>query len=96
METISVKELERYVDDPHILIIDLRSEDEYRRGHVKNAVNVPQGEFRAAPDRAYRTIILYCERGVQSMITARKLEQMGYRTKSVVGGYRACQGEKMW
>lgn len=90
METISAKELEHYARDGGFLIIDLRSKEEYIRGHVPGAVNVPQGRFRRELyGRENKPVILYCERGGLSMSVARELEKRGYRTKSVVGGFRA-------
>ena len=38
METISAKELERYAREGKYLIIDLRSNVEFRQGHVPGAV----------------------------------------------------------
>lgn len=88
METISARELERYAREGGSLIIDLRSREDFRRGHVRGAVNVPQGKFREAP-ACGREVILYCDRGALSMAVARELEKKGYRVKSVVGGFRA-------
>lgn len=97
METISARELDRYAGDGRYFIIDLRSGKEFMRGHVRGAVNVPQGRFgRELAGREDQTIILYCERGALSMAVARELERKGYRTVTVVGGYRAYQGEENW
>ena len=97
METISAKELERLAADGGAVIIDLRSPNEYARGHVRGAVNVPQGNLSAGfPGRKDRPLVLYCERGALSMAVARELERRGYRTKSVVGGYRAISGGQIW
>lgn len=93
METISAKELERYARDGRYLIIDLRSVEEYRREHVRGAVNVPQGKFHGElSGKQGESVILYCDRGALSMSVARELERQGYRTKSVVGGFRAYKG----
>lgn len=97
METISAKELESFVQSGGAIIIDLRSPKEYARGHVRGAVNVPQGNFSAGyPAGKDTPLILYCERGALSMAVARELERRGYRTKSVVGGYRAISGGQIW
>lgn len=90
METISARELERYAREGKYLIIDLRSREEFRKKHVRGAVNVPQGHFEKEPAAGKdATIILYCDRGALSMAVARDLERKGYHTKSVVGGFRA-------
>ena len=95
METISAKELEWYAKIGSTLIIDLRPRKDYLRSHVPGAVNVPQGVFEnQLSGRKGETIILYCERGALSMSVARQLEQKGYKTRSVVGGFRAYRGKK--
>lgn len=94
METISAKELEWYAREGEAFIIDLRSHDEFVRGHVPGAVNVPHGRFRQElRGREREPIILYCDRGALSMAVARELEKKGYRTKSVVGGFLAYRGK---
>ena len=95
METISAKELERYANDGHSLIIDLRSAQEYRREHIGGALNVPQGKFHGElSGRQGETVILYCDRGALSMSVARELERHGYRAKSVVGGFLAYREQR--
>lgn len=95
MDTVSARELDRYANDGRFLVIDLRSRREYLQGHVKGAINIPQGRFRRELEGENRTLILYCDRGALSMAVARQLEQQGYSTKSVVGGYQAYQIGRM-
>ncbi|MDY3250062.1 MAG: rhodanese-like domain-containing protein [Candidatus Choladocola sp.] len=93
METISAKELDRYVQKDGFYIVDLRSPAEFARGHIRGAANVPSGRFRKELEgMKNRAIILYCERGGFSMAVARELEKEGYHTISVVGGIRAYRG----
>lgn len=93
METISAKELEWYARVGEALIIDLRSREEFIRGHVPGAVNAPQGQFYGElRGKGRQPVILYCDRGALSMAVARELEKKGYRTKSVVGGFLAYRG----
>ena len=93
METISAKELEWYAREGEALIIDLRSRDEFMRGHVPGAVNVPQGKFYGElRGRKRQPVVLYCDRGALSMAVARELERQGYHTKSIVGGFLAYRG----
>ncbi len=97
METISARELDQYIGNSRYLIIDLRSGAEFMRGHVEGAENAPQGRFPARlAGHKDKTLILYCERGAMSMAAARDLERRGYRTMTVVGGYRAYRGGENW
>lgn len=96
METISAKELDRYVQDGRTMIVDLRPREEYMQGHIRGAINVPDGVFDMELwGRQGETIVLYCTRGALSMSVARELEEQGYHTKSVVGGIRAYRGKNM-
>ncbi len=95
LDAISAKELDWYAEDDSVLIVDLRPRQEYRAGHIRGAVNVPQSELDVwLPDRR-RTIVLYCDRGALSMAVARELADQGYRVKSVVGGFQAYRGRKI-
>lgn len=91
-ETIPAKELDRWVGEGRI-IIDLRSPEEYRQKHIKNAINLPYEEFwERFPFSREQELVLYCERGSVSMAAARELAARNYRVKTVVGGIRAYRG----
>lgn len=90
METIAAKELDQYVQKRGTLIVDLRSREEYVRGHIRGAINVPDGEFGTELlEHQNDTIVLYCTRGALSMAVARELDELGFDVKSVVGGIKA-------
>ena len=92
-ETISAREMDRYVNRRGYLLLDLRSPGEYAAGHMRGARSLPYDNIgpgiRLQRDLIY---ILYCERGASSLLAARKLAAMGYRVKSVVGGLHAYRG----
>ncbi|MDS4028697.1 MAG: rhodanese-like domain-containing protein [Candidatus Contendobacter sp.] len=72
------------------LIIDVRTTEEYRAGHVREAINIPYDEIAAriaavAPDRN-SGIVLYCRSGRRSGIAEQALRQMGYRQVENKGG----------
>lgn len=72
------------------LIIDVRTIEEYRAGHVQDAINIPYDEIAGriaafAPDHDAR-IVLYCRSGRRSGIAEQALRQMGYRQIENKGG----------
>lgn len=73
------------------LLIDIRSREEYQKGHWKDALNYPEEEItdytKVLGKR--RFLILYCQHGGSSMQLARNLGKQGYQTGTVVGGYEA-------
>lgn len=95
LDTVPAKELDRYAEEKTALVIDLRSRQEYLAGHIRGAVNVPNGRFGTNWPERNRTLVLYCDRGALSMVVARKLAEKGYQVKSVVGGFQAYRGAKM-
>lgn len=91
-ETISAKELENYIGEKDVMIVDLRDKGEYDAGHVKGAVNIPYEELKTKSwiFNKYNQVILYCERGNMSLMASRKLSEEGIYTKNVYGGIHAC------
>lgn len=96
LETISPKMLDYYVDSKRAFIIDLRTEEEYAKGHIRNAHLIPYtgGRFPYMPPKQYE-IALYCERGSLSLLAARELAREGYRVRSVIGGIHAYKGRNL-
>lgn len=96
-ETIHVYEIDQYVNERNVLFVDVRNESSFRRGHLKNAINIPVGRFvqelRQLP--AQRQLILYCERGSSSMYAARLLARQGIHAMTVLEGIEGYRG-KYW
>lgn len=93
-EMITPGQLEKYVDDPDALIIDLREPEEYMERHIRGAINIPYEKILKCcmfPMDMY--LILYCGRGASSMSAAKALAGRGYRVKTVVGGIHAYRGK---
>ena len=83
IETISAKMLDYYVERSDAVIIDLRDPAAYRRGHVRNAVNIPYRELEEylekKQDQKYRfpkdkLLIFYCDRGGAIFFSTHVLE----------------------
>lgn len=93
IETISAKEIDRFLSDRSYLLVDVRSPADYRKMHIKGAVCIPH-EYLLQRMRGLGSVIpiLYCDRGGLSMQAARELQEHGYRAISVVGGIQAYRG----
>ena len=76
-----------------VAVIDVRDPDEHREGYIEPATNVSRGflEFRigsVAPD-VNTPIVLYCQTGLRSMLSAKALKDLGYRNVvNLQGGYQ--------
>ena len=78
------------VGGPGTLVVDVRSPEDYARGHYEGAVNIPyeQIERHLSELIRYETLIFYCDFGSHSLMVAKKMARMGIKTYSVLGGYR--------
>lgn len=77
--------------DPSVVLLDVREDDEWQRGHVAGAVHVPMGEIPArmaqlSPDPTYYVM---CHLGGRSQRVAQYLARNGYRVANVSGGIQA-------
>lgn len=94
-ETISAKDVEKYIGITNVMIIDIRSPNEYWNGHIPSAVNIPYRDFDNYKSYLSKndTIILYCERGGTSLVLSRNLSKEGYHVKNIYGGILAYRGQ---
>lgn len=96
VETISPKMLDYYVGKRDVYLIDLRTEKQFRKSHIRTAHNFPYKEFDEKwPYPKEKTLILYCDRGGASLLVARQLAKRGYRTRSLVGGFEGYKGRNL-
>ena len=101
IETVSVQDLPYLLDDPDIVLVDVRDSDERERdGIIPGSVHVSRGllEFKADPESPAhddelspeRRTILYCGSGGRSALAAKTLQDMGYAdVASLAGGFAA-------
>lgn len=86
-------ELER---DKGIVLIDVRTVEEYRDSHIKGAINIPLHLVPAmmaekVPNRKAR-IFVYCLSGGRSSQAAGWMRQNGYDDVTNIGGITAWRG----
>lgn len=80
------------VVDENTVLIDVRTEKEYNRGHLVNAINIPHSEIKEKiKEQAGDTetkVILYCRSGRRSGIAERTMREMGYKNVLNAGAYK--------
>ena len=72
---ISIYQLERMLDQGSpLLLVDLRTEEEYIYGHLYTAVNIPYESLADREEELYKglPVLFYCEHGGKSMQAARE------------------------
>ncbi len=74
-----VVELVEKKTEPFILV-DVRTPEEYRSGHIPGALNIPVDTIGNNPPTSQKDalIILYCRSGNRSGVAKKILEQAGY------------------
>jgi phage shock protein E len=83
--------------DASLLILDVRSADEYAQGHVPGAINVPhdqlEGRLASLPELRDHDLVVYCRSGRRSALALEVLKRHGYtRLQHLAGDMEGWQG----
>ncbi len=76
------------------LLLDVREDDEWLRGHADGALHIPMGEVpvRLAEIDPAADLYVICHAGGRSQRVAQYLQDNGYRPANVSGGMLAWAG----
>lgn len=78
---ITIEELKNKVLQGAVLV-DVRSNQEYREGHIKGAINIPDFEITNRVEKEItkknQAIVLYCQYGGRSRDARVIMKKMGY------------------
>lgn len=90
VEMISVKEVKDLVDNldekENVVIIDVRTVEEYKEGHIDGAINLPLDIISNIDVSKDKKIIVYCRSGRRSNLAAIELIGLGYKNVYDMGG----------
>lgn len=86
------------VDDPDVVIVDIRDIRERQRGFIPGSVHAPRGmvEFWVDPDSPYhkevfaqegKTYLFHCASGWRSALTVATLQDMGFKAVHLKDGF---------
>ena len=94
-ETISLKQMLSFIGKRGTIIVDLRAKEDFKKEHFVGAINIPYEELEKNMYRfyGYRNIILYCERGNNSLLAARDMERKGFYVMTLYGGISGARGK---
>ncbi|MCR5697675.1 MAG: rhodanese-like domain-containing protein [Marinilabiliaceae bacterium] len=89
--SISIDEFARLTEDPKYQILDVRTEQEFRAGHIHGALNLDVktdgfGKHAASMLDKTRPVLVYCHLGQRSKIAMDILKDMGYEAYNVKDG----------
>jgi rhodanese-related sulfurtransferase len=90
LEPITVRELEKRLDEGNVVVIDVRPIEEFAAGHIPRALSIPVSQLkrRLAELPRSKEIVAYC-RGpycVQSYEAVSLLQQKGFKARRLEVG----------
>ncbi|MFC3681754.1 rhodanese-like domain-containing protein [Bacterioplanoides pacificum] len=96
---VAAEQAEALLQQPGVVVLDVREPAEFDMGHLPGSVNVPRGllEFMVGNHPALSdpqaTVLLYCKNGGRSTLAAHTLKQMGFdHVQMLVGGFDGWSG----
>jgi rhodanese-related sulfurtransferase len=100
VKTLSVPEAVRVMNHEHGVLVDVCEPNEFRGGHIPNAINAPLSSLgahaRDLDKYKARPVIVSCRSGNRSVRGAVLLRKAGFeRVYSLAGGLVAWQGENL-
>ena len=90
----NVEDVKRRMENGEkFLLVDVREDNEWEKGHVSGAVHMGKGvierDIEVQVPEATTKMILYCGGGFRSALVAENLQKMGYiNVESMDGGWR--------
>ncbi|MEM8702165.1 MAG: rhodanese-like domain-containing protein [Pseudomonadota bacterium] len=98
IEEMEVKDLIAKMDDPNVVIVDIRDVRERQRsGFIPGSVHAPRGmvEFWVDPESPYfkdvfaqdKTFVFHCASGWRSALTVATLQDMGFDAAHLREGF---------
>lgn len=99
-ENTDVKEFAELVNDSNVVVLDVRTADEFKEGHLVGAINIDQAQsdFIEKAKGALatdKTIAVYCRSGRRSASAAARLASVGYKVVNLKGGIIAWNAASM-
>jgi len=77
-KTISAEEAYKMMEED-VIILDVRTKQEYESGHIENAINIPLDEINENIDLdKNKKILVYCQSGNRSKEASSKLHSLDH------------------
>lgn len=78
---LSLKEVKNKLKNDYFdIILDVRSEKEYNKGHYKNAINIPYKNINSNFNTNTNSkILVYCRSGRRALKAIKKLHELNYK-----------------
>ena len=90
------KGLKEYAETENAVLLDVRTPQEYREGHIPGSKNVPLqtiDKISSVADNKNIPLFVYCYSGGRSRQAVSMLRHMGYNNVQNIGGITAYSGK---
>lgn len=88
--------VEEYSAIPDAVLLDVRTPEEYREGHIPGSENVPLQALETVSSRIQKQatpLFVYCYSGARSTQAVAMLRRMGYANVKNIGGIAGYTGK---
>jgi NADPH-dependent 2,4-dienoyl-CoA reductase/sulfur reductase-like enzyme/rhodanese-related sulfurtransferase len=77
-------------ENGRLVLVDVRTPQEYAGGHISGAVNIPVDDLRSRLGELPhdREVAVYCQMGQRGYLAVRILAQAGFKVVNLGGGYK--------
>ena len=85
-----------YQNTPQAVLLDVRSPQEYREGHIPGSKNIPLqniDKVETVVENKDTALYVYCYSGARSRQAVSHLQHMGYNNVNNIGGIAAYHGK---
>ena len=98
-EDADVETFANLIESENVILLDVRTPQEYNEGHIAGAINIDQaqGDFINKVEKQLskdKTIAIYCRSGRRSANAARIMADEGFKCVNLKGGIVAWQNSK--
>ena len=81
----------------NVIILDVRSQEDFDEGHIRNAILLPHTEIKEKAESSFpdkdAKILVYCRTGFRSDLASNDLVSLGYTAVYNMGGLDDWTGE---
>lgn len=101
VKSVTAQQATLLINKQNAIVVDTRNSDEYKKGHIVNAKNIPlsqieKGQLAGIENHKETPIILVCESGARSSSAAGKLVKAGFtQVNNLLSGMSGWRAENL-
>ena len=90
VDNVSFDDYEKNFNKETMILLDVRDEVEVMNGAMEGGIHIPLNDLRKKMSELDKDklIYIYCQVGLRGYVASRLLNQYGFRTKNITGGFK--------